>query len=524
MPIRGNETARAMAKVATARLRFRAAAAIMAAGAILIGAASPGCAVAADMPRSLPLPPLRVQGRELTANGKPIRLRGLDWGWWHLSGTVYTENDMRRQAEWGANVARLVFSYNDLQDDSGAFKEDGFRRFDEVIEWARKYGQYVILDMHVVPGGQSLQPYTAGGKNRIWTDPGSRARYIALWKEIARRYRDRPEVAGYELMNEPNTVQGSPERLLALYREVIPAIRTVDPDKIIVVCGDHGSDAEFLVDALKMPDRNILYTFHFYKDSASWSSNLDNGPGIKGTRDWVLLEKTFTPPAGVSSVSILLRSSGNSGTAWFDDVRLEDATDKRDIEYQDFNTGPKVFRAERMPHDVVQYDPTVGHSRAGSLKVHGTVDYNGWIGRRLRVVQGRTYRISAWVKLDNATGDTYLTAAFYKAKVDPDYMWSVMEPAVRFETKWNVPVWVGEFGYEAGAPPPGQQVRWVSTCIRLFEEAGFHWTYWNYRESTGPTSMALQAEHKDGSDYPLNESLLDALKAGWKRNAATPPN
>ena len=30
--------------------------------------------------------------------------------------------------------------------------------------------------------------------------------------------------------------------------------------------------------------------------------------------------------------------------------------------------------------------------------------------------------------------------------------------------------------------------------------------------------MALQAQRKDGTDYPLNESLLSVLKAGWSRN------
>ena len=46
-----------------------------------------------------------------------------------------------------------------------------------------------------------------------------------------------------------------------------------------------------------------------------------------------------------------------------------------------------------------------------------------------------------------------------------------------------------------------------------------YWTYWNYRETTGPGTMALHAQKKDGSDYPINEPLLKVLKEGWKRNA-----
>ena len=51
------------------------------------------------------------------------------------------------------------------------------------------------------------------------------------------------------------------------------------------------------------------------------------------------------------------------------------------------------------------------------------------------------------------------------------------------------------------------------------EEAGFHWTYWNFRETTNPDSMALHAQKRDGGDYPINEPLLKVLKEGWRKNA-----
>lgn len=51
------------------------------------------------------------------------------------------------------------------------------------------------------------------------------------------------------------------------------------------------------------------------------------------------------------------------------------------------------------------------------------------------------------------------------------------------------------------------------------EEAGFYWTYWNFRETTNPDSMALHAQKRDGGDYPINEPLLKVLKEGWRKNA-----
>lgn len=471
------------------------------------------------------LAPLHVAGRDLVANGQPIRLRGIDWGWWHLSATRYTEDDMRRQAAWGANVARLVFSYGDLEDKAhpGTWREDGFQQFDEVVQWARRHRQYVIFDMHVVPGGQDPAPYCDGGLNRMWADAACQKRFIDLWCEIARRYRNRPEVAAYELLNEPCSCRPKPDLLIALCRRTIAAIRAVDPDKVLVVPGDQWSNARDLKDGMKMPDGNILYTFHFYEGGPSeqWMSNASEGQGISGTHDWTRVERSITPPAGASSVSILLRSTKNSGRAWFDDVVLTDENGKV-VHSQSFDGGPASYRSERRPATVVAYDAAVGHDKPGSLRVNGTTDYNGWISPRLPVKPGRTYHLSGWIKLDAATGATYMGAAFFGVKqtaVDKDDLRKRMAPAVAFARKFDVPLWVGEFGAERDKGPVGLQTNWVSAAISVFEENGFHWTYWNFKESTHPGSMALQAQKKNGEDYPVNEALLTVLREGWKRNA-----
>ncbi len=86
-----------------------------------------------------------------------------------------------------------------------------------------------------------------------------------------------------------------------------------------------------------------------------------------------------------------------------------------------------------------------------------------------------------------------------------------------FARKYHVPVWVGEFGCSASARPEGSQTRWVSDCISLFEELGFHWSYWNYRETTGPGSMAIHPQTRDGRDHPVNAGLLATLCARWAR-------
>jgi hypothetical protein len=99
-------------------------------------------------------------------------------------------------------------------------------------------------------------------------------------------------------------------------------------------------------------------------------------------------------------------------------------------------------------------------------------------------------------------------------------MLSVMAPAIAFQKKYNVPVWVGEFGCPANNLPDGLQASWVSTCIAAFEQCGFSWSYWDFHETSSPGNMALQSEHRDsGAPWPINDSLLATLRAGWQLNA-----
>ena len=42
--------------------------------------------------------------------------------------------------------------YNVLREENGAFKEDGFGYVKSAVEWCRKYGLNVILDLHKTAG------------------------------------------------------------------------------------------------------------------------------------------------------------------------------------------------------------------------------------------------------------------------------------------------------------------------------------------------------------------------------------
>jgi endoglucanase len=474
---------------------------------------------------------LKVKGNELMANGREFHLRGINWGWWHSNGTKYSEADMQSLAAWGANVIRLGFSYSDLETDDTppVWKEDGFKAVDEVVQWGKRNGVYVILDMNVAPGGQGLQSYCAGGRDQLWTDSASQDRFVGLWSEIAKRYQDRPEVAAYELMNEPqtNAQKPDPNQVVNMDKRAISAIRTVDFNKVIVVGGDFGSGPDSLTDAMKIADDNILYTFHFFEATGhfhdEWISTVPGATSAAGSQDWTQVDENFTAPEKADQMCVLLRSDHNSGTAWFDDIQVADSHGTV-LQSATFDTDPQGFRSERWTPNVLDFDSATGHDKPGSLKVHGTTDYDGWSGQYVPVQAGETYHVTGWVKLDQATGSTYFGAAFFQNKtaVNRDAFQAKMAPAVDFAKKYNVPVYVGAFGCEGSNRD--YQSAWTTTCISLFEQNGFGWAYWNDKEAEDPSGMGLRPEHPDGSDFPVNTSLLAALRVGWGSNATPAPN
>lgn len=247
---------------------------------------------------------LQVEGSCIVnGRGETVRLRGLCLGGWmnmenfilgypgHESGFraatgrvlgedearfffarfldyFLTEEDLRFLRDLGCNVVRIPFNYRHFEADDSPFEYqgEGFDLLDRVIGWARGLELYVILDLHAVQGWQNRGwhcdnpcrwPHFFGQK--LFED-----RAVALWQELARRYRGDPTVAGYNLMNEPDADEVA--WLNHFYRRVTKAIRAIDPDHILFLEGNHYSQQ---FEELDPPfDRNSVYSSHNYAEPA----------------------------------------------------------------------------------------------------------------------------------------------------------------------------------------------------------------------------------------------------------------
>jgi len=179
------------------------------------------------------------------------------------------ERDFEIVRSFGFNVVRLPFHYSLLEDDARPFqlRPDGLKWLDRAVEMAARNGLYVILDLHGVPGGQSVD-HTTGreGQNLVWDDLGYRARTVWLWTEIARHFRDSPVVAAYDLINEPFGDYKSDKHhaaLVSLTDECYRAIRALGDRHIIIFPGTFGGIAFYGAPGERGWE-NAMFTEHFY--------------------------------------------------------------------------------------------------------------------------------------------------------------------------------------------------------------------------------------------------------------------
>ncbi len=189
-----------------------------------------------------------------------------------------TEIDYKNVADLGMNVIRLPIWYRNFQsDDNGTWYRtaDGeidFSELDEVVSMCRKYGLYLIIDLHGLPGYQNDYDHCGQSKSMSLfdaTEKGARYREVVIdfWTELAKHYKGETAVAMYDLMNEPLgtniTRDGSFQQTFWDFsNDLYKAVRAVDPDHIISM------EAIWDPSAIASPDvygwENIVYQEHLY--------------------------------------------------------------------------------------------------------------------------------------------------------------------------------------------------------------------------------------------------------------------
>jgi endoglucanase len=232
-----------------------------------------------------------------------------------------TRADVDSLAKWGFNSIRLPMHYNlftlpiekEPVGGQNTWLTRGFTMTDSLLAWCKANNLYLILDLHAAPGGQgkdaNISDYDET-KPSLWESTLNREKTVALWKKLAERYANEPNIGGYDLINEPNwTFEGKNKNgledtlnkpLWDLYSEITKAIREVDNNHIIIIEGNGwGNNYR----GFEGPDdKNMVLSFHKY-----WSPNRQEAlNAILALRD------KFNIP-------VWLGESGENSDKWFTD-------------------------------------------------------------------------------------------------------------------------------------------------------------------------------------------------------------
>lgn len=113
------------------------------------------------------------------------------------------------------------------------------------------------------------------------------AKLLALWNQIAARFAHEPDSLWFEVLNEPrDALKG--ETMRRAQTTSVATIRRTNPERVIILGGENWSGLGSLRSNITPPDKNIVYTFHYYDpfdfthQKAKWLGK--NMP--KGTRKW----------------------------------------------------------------------------------------------------------------------------------------------------------------------------------------------------------------------------------------------
>jgi Cellulase (glycosyl hydrolase family 5) len=273
---------------------------------------------------------LSVRGQDiLDPSGKPIQLRGWNWGRWGKT----EPNDAAENAAQGANVVRIplrwwgkyrndeVDSRNDAATATAGIDPANLATLDGYVRSASKARLWIVLFIDSDCGqngtqdGEMIQYCDPKGEFRsghnFFTDPAMRAKFVNVWRFIANRYKDTPYLGMFEPFPEPNPPSGSAADISAFYAELMRNIREVAPGVPFLIGGD-GYKPENAPAAYNSAFKDVVYTGNlFLHAKAGEAQNVDK---LKGRFQTLLdMRSKYNVPIFIQQVGVRTKDDPTQG-------------------------------------------------------------------------------------------------------------------------------------------------------------------------------------------------------------------
>ncbi|MEZ4631775.1 MAG: glycoside hydrolase family 5 protein [Deinococcales bacterium] len=172
-----------------------------------------------------------------------------DWG-------ITLEAEYFRLAkEAGFQSIRLPISWTHHTASSSPYTIDPsfFSRIDWAIDQAKRNGLKIIINDH--------------HHDELNNNPqAERARYLAIWQQIAERYQGYGAFLYFELLNEPHgAFNTNPALWNEIMTQALNVVRQTNPTRKVIVGPVYWNSIGSLADlVLPESDRNLFVTVHFY--------------------------------------------------------------------------------------------------------------------------------------------------------------------------------------------------------------------------------------------------------------------
>lgn len=499
---------------------------------------------------------IQRQGKKLVYKGNQIYLRGMAFG-----NLVYddnqnpanhhTEKDMERIQALGMNAIRFYMNYKTFEADAQPYqyKQSGWDWIDKNVQWAKANGVFLILNMHVPQGGYQ----SACKGDALWTSTENQKRLVALWKAIATRYKDEPQIAGYDILNEP-TPSGSMQNWSALAQNIINGIRSVDNNHLIITeralalnCDYNYSDTNN--NYPQITETNLMYTVHLYDpfefthQNLDWANTGDGGkypdndlivppanatyktgdydnPSIKtGTNDWEYFTGTpftVTDDAVLFGRVVFLSNKLAAGKVYYDDFELKELDAQGNIIKTIYKVNPTsgTYWWYSANGTGAYSASTTGHGDNYSVSVTGNTEAATVICPTFpfRVTKGHQYVITGWMKGENVPSGAgaSISTEYYespsKAKLaarNYEFIKNKITAYAKYIEDKGFPVYFGEFGTARNTFANSKGgAQWVKDAMHIFDSLGYHFTYHAYKESS--------FGYYDGWDQPVDTTTVNA--------------
>ena len=188
--------------------------------------------------------------------------------------------DIIKGANFNSIRIAVCWSAHALNEPPFTVHRSFFKRIDQVIHQATARGVVVILTMHHY--------------RELYEDPvGQKERFLAIWRQIAARYKDHPLRLVFEPLNEPhdNLNANQWNRLL---QDVLGVIRQSNPTRTILL-GPANYNSIQQLNALALPtdDRNIIVSIHYY---LPYEFTHQGTHWVPGSRAWLGTKWTGSDP------------------------------------------------------------------------------------------------------------------------------------------------------------------------------------------------------------------------------------